>query len=201
MENTKCHCQKNGHSRKSLSGMTPLYNIGGFTLIELLMVVLIIGILAAVAVPQYQKAVEKSKAIQGMALVKSLAQAAQAYYLANGTYATSTDQLDVSLSDAQKEEFYCNDIYHKCNKKEWGVDVYQNVLDEHAIIGWRTSGKYKGGGFIIYLNDGRNQRNTLYCYERIAGPNAIETKGSYCPKLFNGKYLSHTGNAYQYTLP
>ncbi len=69
---------------------------GGFTLIELLVVVLIIGILAAVAVPQYTKAVEKSRAVQAITLVKSIRDAAEVYYMANGAYPQSIDDLDVS---------------------------------------------------------------------------------------------------------
>ncbi len=55
----------------------------GFTLIELLVVVLIIGILASVAIPQYTKAVEKSRAAGVIQKVKSLQNAVDMYLLAN----------------------------------------------------------------------------------------------------------------------
>ena len=55
----------------------------GFTLIELLVVVLIIGILASVAVPQYRKAVTKARTVRVLPLLRALANAEESFYMAN----------------------------------------------------------------------------------------------------------------------
>jgi len=58
----------------------------GFTLIELLVVIAIIGILAAIAIPQFA-AYKRSAADGGtQAALRNLAVAMEAYYVANTTY-------------------------------------------------------------------------------------------------------------------
>ena len=54
----------------------------GFTLIELLVVVLIIGILSAIALPQYTKAVEKSRMAEAIQMLHQIHHACELYELA-----------------------------------------------------------------------------------------------------------------------
>lgn len=69
----------------------------GFTLIELLVVVLIIGILSAAALPQYETAVKKSRLSAYIPAVKTLADAEETYFLANGVYTGNISDLDVDM--------------------------------------------------------------------------------------------------------
>ena len=69
----------------------------GFTLIEMLVVVLIIGILAAIAFPQYQVAVLKTRYTQLMIMGDAIRQAQDAYYLATGKYSLKINDLDITV--------------------------------------------------------------------------------------------------------
>ena len=82
----------------------------GFTLIELLVVVLIIGILAAVALPQYQKAVSKSRTTEAIVTLKSIIDAEEVYYMANGAYTDDLSLLDIQVNPTGKYFHYgCSD--------------------------------------------------------------------------------------------
>ena len=64
----------------------------GFTLVELIVVVIIIGILATIAVPQYMKAVERSRGGKARSALTQIAKAEKMYAAENnGLYRAETD--------------------------------------------------------------------------------------------------------------
>ncbi|MBQ7908837.1 MAG: prepilin-type N-terminal cleavage/methylation domain-containing protein [Elusimicrobiaceae bacterium] len=69
----------------------------GFTLVELLVVVLIIGILSAVALPQYNLAVKKTRTMALLPLIKAIDTAESVYYMETGEYTDQWDNLSIEM--------------------------------------------------------------------------------------------------------
>ena len=80
----------------------------GFTLLELLVVVLIIGILAAIALPQYMKSVEKAKLSEALVNFKNIQESFERYILAGGE--VSGEDVGISLDI----DLPCNWIDDSC---------------------------------------------------------------------------------------
>lgn len=100
----------------------------GFTLIELLVVVLIIGILAAIALPQYNIAVEKAKAAEAFLMIRSMKNAQDMYYLANGHYAVDPEELGLELPVSENWHFQINCSVSSCANRKVSAGVKGYVL-------------------------------------------------------------------------
>lgn len=71
----------------------------GFTLIEMLIVVVVIGILAAVAIPKFANAKARSRAAAIRSDLRNLVTAQEEYLSTNGVYALNVSDLDFTSSD------------------------------------------------------------------------------------------------------
>ncbi len=114
--------------------------LGGFTLIELLVVVLIIGILAAIALPKYQVAVGRARVARALPLLRSIVEAQERYYMANGVYTADLDALDLQIayasrieSDNQSWQYQNTPIGHLSVAFSFPCAYWDNQEDKVAI--------------------------------------------------------------------
>ncbi len=88
--------------------------LNGFTLVEILIVVVIVGILAAIAIPTYYSYVKKGYATEAKTQLKSIVQAADMYYSERGEAAPDVETMEaegfieIKQSVKNKWEFELN---------------------------------------------------------------------------------------------
>ncbi|MBU4590874.1 MAG: prepilin-type N-terminal cleavage/methylation domain-containing protein [Candidatus Omnitrophica bacterium] len=82
----------------------------GFTLLEVLIVVIIIGILAAISLPQYISTIEKARSGEAVTNVGSLRTAIDRYWYQRGEITTNPDNLDIDNPNSVTNKLYSYSI-------------------------------------------------------------------------------------------
>jgi general secretion pathway protein G len=102
----------------------------GFTLIEIMVVVLIIGLLAAVIVPSIMNRVDDAKISKAKQDIRSLETALQMFYLDNSKYPTTEQGLTALVqppTDPSIRHWKPGGYLERVSKDPWGND-YQYAL-------------------------------------------------------------------------
>jgi len=121
----------------------------GFTLIELLIVVAIIGIIAAIAIPNLLNAIDRGKQKRTMADLRTLGTAVQTYSIDNSFYPTATTIAALATS---VEPLY---IQKAPNNDGWARALVVNT----AAGGYTLGSGGKNGGPLTTVGTGGQTNN------------------------------------------
>ncbi len=119
-------------------------NQKGFTLIELLIVVAIIGIIAAIAIPNLLNAIDRGKQKRTMADLRSIGTAVESYAIDNNYYPTAND-IATMATTANVAPIY---IKTMPTQDGWRHDFYVNSITTGYTL---ASGGKDGGGITGWV--------------------------------------------------
>ena len=124
----------------------------GFTLIELMIVVAIIAILAAIALPAYQDYVARSQVSEGFSLSSDARMAIVVYHADKATYPVSNTQAGISPPASIVGDYVDSvtigngngqiDVVfgNKASAKITGESLIMTMVHEGGAFHWRCSG-------------------------------------------------------------
>ncbi|MBR3631997.1 MAG: prepilin-type N-terminal cleavage/methylation domain-containing protein [Elusimicrobiaceae bacterium] len=140
-----------------------------FTLVELLVVVLIIGVLSAIAIPMYQGAVDKSHWSTMLPGAKAIKDAEEAIKMTNGAYTDEMANLDVTMNNADLT---------------FALVTPNNTADPNVIR--VTNSKLANVRLASYLDDNPKFAGQLHCEAKTGDERAERL----CGKLLMGQELT-----------
>ena len=154
-------------------------NKTGFTLVEVLTVVVIIAVLTSIALPQYARAIERSRATEAMSSIKAMNDSIYAYFAERNTCPPSFNKLVARVAGTDNED------HTQTSAKffKFTMDAAANVpgTDCPGVVATRING---GGYSYMIWNPYTSQSTSKELSLQCAPVDATDSKSiSVCDSL------------------
>ena len=163
----------------------------GFTLIELMIVVAIIGILAAIAIPAYQDYTIRAQVSEGSSLIGGLETAFDEYYANTGSATAITSNTVLGITSPISGT-YVSGVTTDKNQITVTYGANANAKIKSGTVVW-TAYASANGDITWMCNDGTTTVATLAANAGLAAVNGGEgaANGTISTANDDGAYLPH----------
>ncbi len=145
-----------------------MHNDEGFTLVEMLVVVIVIGILSAIALPSFLNQANKAREAEAAGNVGVINRAQQAHYVEKSEFGSDLDSLDLGIGNTQNYEYE--------------IKLEGEGTEMNAIATASPAGQLKGYAGRVWLEPSTNGNTTraINC-PGVAGEVPDLSSATLCP--------------------